>query len=308
MENASTRPVPSPFNGPLQGGPTRPRAAPATSHEQLDVTVHGLRLRYVDVPASGAEEGPPVLLIHGHASRIEEYERFIPHLRGRRRVLVPDLPGCGYSEKPDRPYHLRLYEDTLLAFLDRLGVDRADLAGGSLGGNLVLRLGHREKDRFGKLAAWAPAGAWTPRSMRGMALLGRVMKRLPFMFWPSLWVQSRFWYSPDWEGREASYRSIWSFTKEVYGPAFRRMYWEIGVDQALQTLFDRAHEIEHQTYLAVGDKDTALAMDRGVRRLSTMVPNASFRVWEGARHALANEIPHLLGPDVDRFLHGQWQA
>lgn len=284
----------------------RPRRAPATVHEQRDVTCHGLRLRYIDIPSIEPEAGPPILLIHGHASRIEEYEHFIPHLRRRRRVLVPDLPGCGYSEKPDRPYDLRLYEDSLLAFLDQLSVRTAALAGGSLGGNLVLRLGHREPGRFSKLAAWAPAGAWKPSELRGMLFAARMLKRLPFMFWPSLWVQSRFWYSKNWSGRRASYKSIWSFTREVYGPAFRRMYWDIAIDQATKTLFKTAHEIEHDTYLAYGEHDKALAMDEGVRKLSTMVPKARLRMFAGARHSLANEIPHKLGPDVERFLHDEW--
>lgn len=280
--------------------PTRPARAPVTAHEQRDVTVHGIRLRYIDVAPEGHEDDEPVLLIHGHSSRLEEYEDLIPHLAARRRVLVPDLPGSGYSDKPDVRYDLTLFEDSLLGFLDALGVRRAHLAGGSLGGNLVLRLGHREPERFDRLAAWAPAGSWDP--MHHWALFGRLMKRLKFMFWPCLWIQSRFWYRRDWEGRDRALADAWAYYEEVYGDGFHRMYWEIGVDQASTTLYDRAHEIEHATYLAYGDQDKALSMDAGVRRLATMIPKVHLRVFEGARHSLANEIPDLLGAEVDAFL------
>lgn len=281
---------------------TRPRAAPVTVHEQRDVTVHGLRLRYIDVRPAGGEQDAPLILIHGHGSRLEEYDALLPHLTERRRVLIPDLPGCGYSDKPhDRRYDLALYEDALLGFADAVGVgDRAHLAGGSLGGNLVLRLGHREPERFARLAAWAPAGAWD--RMRALALFGTLMKQLRFMFWPSLWVQSRFWYSKRWTGRDQALRDAWAYFREVYGPGFHRMYWEIGADQALQSHFPHAHRIEHPTYLAYGDQDKALGMDRGVQRLATLLPRALLRCFAGARHSLANEVPEALGKEVDAFL------
>lgn len=281
------------------GALTRPRTAPVTSHAQRDVVVHGLRLRYIDVRPKD-ETDAPVLLIHGHSSRLEEYDALVPHLAKRRRVLVPDLPGSGYSDKPDRRYDLTLFEDSLLGFLDALDVRECHLAGGSLGGNLVLRLGRREPARFSRLAAWAPAGVW--KRMHHWAIFGTIMKHLRFMFWPSLWVQSRFWYSQSWSGRRKALDDAWTYYREVYGRGFHRMYWEIGVDQALESLLPHAPHIAHPTYLAYGDRDKALGMDRGVRRLATLLPRATLRCFPGARHSLANEIPALLGAEVDAFL------
>jgi pimeloyl-ACP methyl ester carboxylesterase len=278
---------------------SRPRRATATAHEQSDVTVHGLRLRYIDVrPAE--ETDAPLLLIHGHSSRLEEYEELLPHLARRRRVLVPDLPGSGYSDKPNRAYDLAFFEDHLLGFLDALDVQHCHLAGGSLGGNLVLRLGQRAPHRFSRLAAWAPACAWD--SNYKWALFGRFMKRVRFMFWPCLWLQSRFWFSPAFEKRNQILADAWTYYREVYGPGFHRMYWEIGVDQALNSLFPEAHRIEHPTYLAYGDQDKALGMDRGVQRLAKLIPNVVLRRFDGARHSLASEIPAVLGAEVDSFL------
>ena len=285
---------------------TRPRKAPATRHEQRDVTVHGLRLRYIDVaPAAegAATDDVPLLLIHGHSSRLEEYEALIPHLARGRRVLVPDLPGSGYSDKPARRYDLALLEDSLLGFLDALSIDRAHLGGGSLGGNLVLRLSRRQPERFERLAAWAPAGSWDP--MWYWALFGRTMRRLPFFFWPCLWIQSRFWYRRDWPGRDQALRDAWAYYEEVYGDGFFQMYWDIGVDQVTQSLFQMAPQIAHPTYLAYGDQDKALDMDRGVQRLAKLLPKAHLRVFAGARHSLANEVPEVLGAEVDAFLAGR---
>lgn len=276
------------------GGPRR------TPHGERPLDVLGLRTRYVDLrPAS--EEAPPLLLVHGHASRVEEYDTFAPILAQRRRVIVPDLPGCGLADKPaDRPYSLASYQEFLLAFLEKLGVKEAHLAGGSLGGNLTLRLGAREPDRFTKLAAWAPAGAWRP--MRHVVLFAAMMRRFPVLFWPSIWVQSRFWYSSDWKGRDAALSDAFLYYREVYGPGFFRMYWDVGHDQASTSLFDEVHRIKQPVFLGWGDRDHALGMGDGVKALSKMIPTSMLRIFQNARHSLANERPEELAAEVDAFL------
>jgi 2-hydroxy-6-oxonona-2,4-dienedioate hydrolase len=279
----------------------RPARVRATKHEQRDATVlGGLRLRYVDV-AAVEDKGPPVVMLHGIASRIEEYEELIDDLRSRRRVIVMDLPGNGYSDKPQRPYTLAFLEDAVLGLLDHLAVKKADLAGGSLGGNLVLRLGHRMPDRFRRLAPWAPAGAWEP--MRVFGLLESLWARGgTTFFWPAVWVQSRFWYHPEWEGRREALREAFQHYREIHGPQFVRMYFEVGHEQVMTSLFPIAPSIAQPTLLLWGDHDHALGMGKGVKRLAELMPNARLHVFRGARHALASEVPQALAHEVDQFL------
>lgn len=280
----------------------RPVKVRATPHEQQDLEVLGLRLRYIDVgPTDPHQPGVPLLLIHGHTSRIEEYDDLVPHLSKHHRVLVCDLPGCGYSDKPQARYTLRMYEDVLLAFLDALGIEEAYVAGGSLGGNLVLRLGHRAPDRFSRLVAWAPAGAWKPARA-----LGRIMRTLGSgaLFWPSVWGQSRFWYEKGWPGRKQALSETFEYYREVSSRGFYRMYWDVAADQIAQSHFEYAHEIRQPTLLAWGDKDHGLNMGAGVKRLHQLIPNARLQVFEGARHSLANEIPEDLARVANDFLLG----
>ncbi|MDQ3034724.1 MAG: alpha/beta hydrolase [Myxococcota bacterium] len=262
--------------------------------------VLGVRTRYVDVRATD-EEGPPLLLVHGHASRIEEYDALVPLLAPRRRVIVVDLPGCGLADKPaDREYTLARYQEFLLAFLDQLGAKTAHVAGGSLGGNLALRLGADHPERFTRLAVWAPAGAWRP--MRGWMMFAKTMRRLPSFFWPSMWVQSRFWYSRSWPGRDAALEDAFRYYREVSGPGFFRMYWDVGHDQASTSLFDHVGRITQPVFLGWGDRDHALGMGVGVAALAKMIPTARLHVFPGASHSLANERVQELGQVVDAFL------
>jgi pimeloyl-ACP methyl ester carboxylesterase len=268
-----------------------------------EASVLGLRICYIDVgptsPDAAREDAPALLLIPGHTSRIEEYDGIVPKLARHRRVIVLDYPGSGWSEKPDREYSLALYEDISLGLLDALRVGRAHLAGGSLGGNLTLRLGQREPARFERLAPWAPGSAWRPQARIGSAI--RAI-RGSLTFWPMVWLQSRYWYDRSWPGRDAALESTFAYYREVMSPGFVRMYFEMAADQAERSLFHLAPGILQPVWLGWGDRDHGANMGAGVVRLARLLPRCELRIFPGARHSLANEIPDLLADAIDEFL------
>lgn len=282
--------------------PTRPRSVPASPYAQQDVEVLGNRIRFVDVGPVTPQPGThadPLLVIPGHTARIEGYDALLADLTQSHRVLVLDLPGSGYSDKPDRKYTLGLYEDTILAFLDTLGVSTATPVGGSLGGNLVLRLGHRAPERFPRLVVWAPGSAW-----RAKPGLGRLTRTLGgrLTFWPSVLVQSRFWYSPDYPGRRAALDETFAYYREVMCPGFVRMYWGIAADQVATSLFDVAPAVSQPVLLMWGDRDNGAGMREGVARVRDLLPDCEFHVFAGARHSLETEIPANLARVIGEFL------
>ena len=277
--------APAPRAGamPADPGYTRPQRVAATPFTQRDIVVNGLRLRYIDEGS-----GPAVLLVPGHTSRIEEYDALTAALKPRFRVLVADLPGTGYSDKPVRPYSLTFYEDTLLGFLDELHVSTCDLAGGSLGGNLVLRLAHREPRRFPRVVAWGPASSWPGRPW--LEKLIRAMEGYP-LFWPVVKFQSTYWYSKDWPGRESALKGTFAYYREILGPGFIRMYWEIAAEQMGWSLTSIAKDIRTPVLLMWGDRDDGGGMKAGVRRLRELLPHSELAVFQGAKHCLIAEKP-----------------
>lgn len=272
-------------------------SAPGPPIEFGTLDVDGMTLRCFDVGADVAS-GLPLLLIPGHTSRIEGMVDVAEVLARERRVICAEMPGCGESSKPDRAYDLRFYEDTLVAVLDALGVERAVPVGGSLGGNLTLRLGHRFPERFPVLAPWAPGSAWRARPW-----LARIVARLGRRaFWPSVRVQSRFWYERDWPGRDEALASTFEYYRRAMSPGFVRMYWGMAADQIGRSLFDLAPDIAQPTVLVWGDRDHGAGMGRGVARLVATMPDVELVVIEGARHSLESEVPERLGTIVLDFL------
>ena len=224
----------------------------------------------------------------------------MPVLARRHRVVVLDYPGSGYAEKPDREYSLALYEDVSIGLLDALGIGRAHLAGGSLGGNLVLRLGHRHPERFERLAPWAPGSAWNANARVGRAHARR--SAATRCSGRSCGSSRATGTGPTWPGRDAALADTFAYYREVMGPGFVRMYFEMAADQVERTLFEIAPQIHQPVWLGWGDQDHGANMGAGVAKLAKLLPRCELRVFPGARHSLAAEVPDALASAIDAFL------
>ncbi|HKY92273.1 MAG TPA: alpha/beta hydrolase [Nevskiaceae bacterium] len=83
--------------------------------------------------------GPPVLLIHGLGSCLQDWEHQLEALRAYR-VIAFDLRGHGRSTRGPGPYRIRQFADDAAALLAHLGVESAHVVGLSLGGGVAFQL------------------------------------------------------------------------------------------------------------------------------------------------------------------------
>lgn len=127
------------FQEPMQPWPALEPYARSVYLARGGLTLH--------VYEAGATDAPPMFLIHGLADEADTWRHLVPPLSTQYRVIAPDLPGFGRSEKPDRPYTVPFFQDVLLELLDTLEVQRAVLVGHSLGAVIAhaLALSHRER-------------------------------------------------------------------------------------------------------------------------------------------------------------------
>ncbi len=76
----------------------------------IDLPRNRLRLFYY---AAGVPWQPAALLLHGLGDEADTWRFLIEPLSQRWRVIAPDLPGFGRSEKPQRAYTLEFLQGCL---------------------------------------------------------------------------------------------------------------------------------------------------------------------------------------------------
>ena len=93
--------------------------------------------------------GPVMVLVHGLADDHRAWRRLVPHLAQDHRLLMYDLRGHGQSTLGEADGTLQQLSDDLVALMDAVGLEEADLVGFSLGGTLVMRtaIDHPERVR-----------------------------------------------------------------------------------------------------------------------------------------------------------------
>jgi pimeloyl-ACP methyl ester carboxylesterase len=96
--------------------------------------------------------GTPVVLVHGLGDDHRAWRRVIPPLTLGHRVILYDFRGHGESSLGDADGSLRQLSGDLIALLSRLDIDRAVLAGFSLGGTIAMRTAIDAPERVAALA------------------------------------------------------------------------------------------------------------------------------------------------------------
>lgn len=95
--------------------------------------------------------GEPVLLIHGLGSSGADWALQVPALEKEFRVIVPDLPGSGYSAGLGS-YSIERFARALWALIDDLALPRINIVGFSLGGAVGLEMTLQRPVRVPRLA------------------------------------------------------------------------------------------------------------------------------------------------------------
>ena len=158
--------------------------------------VDGLTINY-DVQG----EGEPLLLVPYLGADHACYAFQLPAYTEHFNCISVDLPGSGESDKPPGPYSTDTYADQLAGFLGAIGVERAHVAGVSLGAAVGMHLAARHPDRVRSLSLHSP---WdrTDGYLRVVVEMWRTLARttdtvadaiidgiFPFCFTPEMYVE-----------------------------------------------------------------------------------------------------------------------
>lgn len=228
--------------------------------------------------------GEPIVLLHGIMGSPSMWRRVMPRLAARHRVIA--LPAMGHHGGHPcsvRPINIHHIVDDAERSLDALGIDRAHLAGNSMGGWISLELSRRGRAR--SVCALSPAGMWDANGLRSRRSALKLVQQL---------TRGTYWLLPL-TSRITSIRKMSLRDNAVYGdrtsPAeFRALAEAVLNCTAADDLLDALDQFEELTVTCPTDIAWS-ARDR-IFPVEPFASTARARVI-GARHILLDDVGHV---------------
>lgn len=115
---------------------------------QYTVEIEGIAIHFYHLPATTGERGYPLILSHGWPGSVLEFLEVLPLLAARGYdVVVPSLPGYGFSGRPLRPIGARdIARIWRTLMVEVLGYSRFGAQGGDWGASVTTALAQDHGD------------------------------------------------------------------------------------------------------------------------------------------------------------------
>ncbi|MDP4503607.1 alpha/beta fold hydrolase [Nonomuraea turcica] len=237
--------------------------------------------------------GRPLVLLAGQANNHHWWDGVRQDFHATHSTITLDYRGTGDSGKPDGPYSTRVFADDVIAVLDDLGIDRADVYGTSMGGRVAQWLAIRHPDRVGRLilGCTSPGG---PHALERDAGVRRALAQ------PDLAAAREallhLMYTPAWlAGHPGPYTTL----GDPGMPPHARRGHLIASNE--HDAWDALPQISAPTLILHGDQDR-LTPPNNAPLLASRIPDSRTHLFPGARHAYFQECRPLAGALATEFL------
>jgi non-heme chloroperoxidase len=242
----------------------------------------------------GDPTGLPILLLHGYTDSWRSFALMLPHLPRGVRAVVPTQRGHGGTGRPAQGYTPADFAGDAVAVLDALGIERAVVAGHSMGSQVALRLA---LDHPGRVRGLVLIGGFTA--------LGRnaAVREL----WNNTVANLKDPVDPDFV--EAFQRSTVArpipagFLDEVVQESLKvpAAVWRAALRGMMETdLVADLRRVTTPTLLLWGDRDAIVPRDEQ-DLLATSIPAARLVVFTGTGHAPHWEEPARVAAEIAAF-------
>lgn len=240
----------------------------------------------------GEDDKPALLLLNSIGTDMGTWEPCLPHLLPAFRALRMDARGHGASDAPDTEYDLPMLAADVVAVMNAAGVERALVAGVSLGGMVAMQLALDQPERVEALAlvctsATMDPSAWAERIAMvragGMAAVADL-------------AMGRF-LSPAFARTHQATES--SIRRNLLAQA-PHGYAGAGAAIRDMAVFDRLGTIRQRTLVVAGDRDVSTPYPEHGRRIAEAMPDAEVAHLDTG-HLAHVEAPAALAAVLRRF-------
>jgi pimeloyl-ACP methyl ester carboxylesterase len=232
--------------------------------------------------------GRPLVLLAGQANNHSWWDRARGDFHGS--TITMDYRGTGASGKPDTPYSTKGFAEDVIAVLDGLGIDQADVYGTSMGGRVAQWVAARHPQRVRRLVL----GCTSPGGEHGIERTNEVRRALTRP--DSRETLTDMMYTPDWRAENPGPYPILG-DPDMPPHAVRGHLVASNSHDAWEVL----PHITAPTLILHGDDDV-LAPSANAPLLAERIPQARMHIFPGARHAYFDECRPLASTMVEEFL------
>ena len=264
------------------------------------VQVDGLTIGYRELG-----EGPPVVLLHGWPTSSYLWRDVMPSIARHNRVIAPDLPGFGASDKPTGVrYDFDFFERALDGLLAALGVEETGLALHDLGGPIGVHWTVRNPERVTKLALLNTLvyPQFSPAVLEFVTILSTPGKREQATSREGLAELAKD-VMPD--GYENLEELIDSFAAPFDTPDAQRALADAGVGLDLEGFAEieqKLPTLKMPVRIVYGEEDRALAdVAATMKRVAGDLPQAVVTPLPGRGHFIQEEVPQEVGELLAEF-------
>jgi len=247
-----------------------------------------------DIYTTEKGKGHPLVLIHGFLGSSIMWEPQINYFKDYFRVISPDLPGFGKSNKAKSYNDIKSIANLILNFLEKRKINKFHLLGHSMGGMVVQEMSKISGDKISKLICYSTGsiGKMPERfetieeSRQRFKDIG--YKKTAYSIAETWFVQgnkSKYFYLCSESGKEANHEAI---------------------DNALIAMKNwngkkNLKNINNQTLIIWGDKDRSYNFNQ-IDILKRNIPNSSLKIFKDCAHNVHLEKPIEFNECVKNFL------
>ncbi len=264
------------------------------------IDVLGTRLR---VRISGPADAQAVILLHGFGSSLETWDPWAAVLDRHYRVIRFDLPGFGLSgPDPSGDYTDQRTVLILAGLMDRLGIEKADLIGNSLGGKIAWNFAAAYGERVNKLVLISPDGFASPGFEYGVKpKLPFIMRLLPYTL-PRFMLRMNLAVAYA-DPNRLSDAALARYYDMMLAPGDRRAILQRTQQVFLEPPATKLAKILAPTLILWGEQDRMIPFSNSADYLRD-IRDAKRVALPGLGHLPFEEDPAASLPPVQAFLNG----
>ena len=255
------------------------------------IQVDGNKIRYLETGHSKST----LVLVHGLGASAERWSNAIPYFAKDYNLIIPDLIGFGYSDKPLVDYTTDFFSEFLEKFFDSLGIDNLNIIGSSLGGQVTAEYTSKNSN-IEKLILVSPSGVMKQSTP---ALDAYIMAAL----YPNEANAKNAFEMMEGSGIEADSKIVEGFVERMKLPNAKMAFMStiLGLKNA-EVITNKLKTINTPTMIIWGANDPVIPIENADQFVSS-IKDCRFYRMDGCGHTPYVQKPQEFAAIVLDFLN-----